>query len=67
MIDAKQFNIDPSLWGVDVFHIGQSQTRLIKVKNFFSNPDKVREVALCGILHISIQIGNVVELHSMDF
>ena len=37
MINAKEFDIDPSSWEVDVIHIGQSQNRLLKVKNFFSN------------------------------
>ena len=46
MINAKEFDIDPSSWEVDVIHIGQFQNRLLKVKNFFSNPDKVREVGL---------------------
>ena len=46
MINAKDFDIDLSSWEVDVFHIGQSQNRIIKIKNFFSNPDKVRDIAL---------------------
>lgn len=54
MIDAKEMNIDPSLWGIDVIHIGQSKTRIVKVKNFFSNPDRVREIALQADLKCTI-------------
>lgn len=46
MINAKEFDIDLSSWEVDVLHVGRCQNRLIKIKNFFSNPDKVREIAL---------------------
>ena len=54
MIDAREFDIDLSSWEVDVIHIGQSQTRLLKIKNFFSNPDKVRDVALNADLKSTI-------------
>ena len=54
MINAREFDIDPSLWGVDIFHIGQSQNRIIKVKNFFSNPNKVRDIALQAELQSTI-------------
>ena len=46
MINARDFDIDPSSWEVDVLHIGQSQNRLVKIKNFFSNPEKVREIGM---------------------
>ena len=46
MINARDFDIDPSSWEVDVLHIGQSQNRLVKIRNFFSNPDKVREIGM---------------------
>ena len=55
MIDAREFDIDLSSWEVDVIHIGQDQNRLIKIKNFFSNPDKVRETALNANLKNTIK------------
>ena len=54
MINARDFDIDPSSWEVDVFHIGQSQNRLTKIKNFFSNPDEVRDIALKADLKSTI-------------
>ena len=54
MINAKEFYIDPSSWEVDVIHVGQSQNRLLKIKNFFSNPDEVREISLQAELKSTI-------------
>lgn len=54
MINSREFNIDLSLWEVDVKTIGQSQNRIIKIKNFFSNPNKVREIALQAELKSTI-------------
>lgn len=54
MINARDFDIDPSSWEVDVLHVGQSQNRLVKIRNFFSNPDKVREIGMQAELKSTI-------------
>ena len=54
MINAKDFGIDPSLWEVDVLHVGLSKNRLLKVRNFFSNPDEVRDFGLHAELKSTI-------------
>lgn len=46
MINSADLIINPSNWRVDTIHIGNSKTRILKIKNFFDNPDKVRDICL---------------------
>ena len=38
----------PKDWEVEQLHIGNSKNRIIKIKNWFKNPEQVRALALSG-------------------
>ena len=51
----------PRDWEVEQLHIGQSKNRLIKIRNFFKNPDQVRAYALsCDYVStLNVQYSNL--------